>query len=761
MPVFYIRNPNVPGFSIDANTPHLSAEANGTFDDVVQLYAAPGSINPPDQLQNVHISSNGPADVVVGGPTTIVNNPNINAANGYELNFADGSLVDVWQQAQVGTSDLGDIYASYNGSTHVVFDTPNTDTLLGATALADGNIAVLVSSGNQEEIVIQSKDGSGTPIHLQLTNPWNSNPQNGTISQLADGNLVVTFLESQPQQDLLHLEVISEQGVIGHDWTNPSLGDLADTPSEPPIIPFTNSKGAGYLAIYGTLDKGPTLYLDVAVFYGADPAPITSNEDIVGLFPAPSDVHPTGARLLDGSFVIAWDYQGRVYARNYHFDSTNTNLVPDGGAYLVSGLHSPFDPPVTEYAPSVVALADGRYAIAWEEVGQNYYTSKATIFDTRTSGVTLKAPDTGADFVGTPFNDTFIGGAGNDTFTPNGGTDSIDGGGGWNTVVYNFASTAANIQHNANGSWLIFGTGFTDTITNVQVAQFTDKTVFLDPVFNASLIQAEDFAITRTTLPLDQATSIANSINSGAQTEAQFINNLLSQDGDTTIPAVAVEGSMYNAVGTSAEITLLVTHFLPAQVANAIHNGFNPQVYACEALGLAFAFGDENGGTAFDTHFGPANAQMPATAQGDQAFAAAAASTIFGSAANANTPAAILGFVTNWKAFYTSHGIPGIPNASADQIDLAARGAAWGDAVGVAVNFVAPANNLGLLSGQVLNFLEDAARGTATYGASLSSQPNHPEFLGETAASAAASATSEVQLTGVAAPSDHVLMWHG
>jgi hypothetical protein len=117
--------------------------------------------------------------------------------------------------------------------------------------------------------------------------------------------------------------------------------------------------------------------------------------------------------------------------------------------------------------------------------------------------------------------------------TPNGGTDTIDGRGGWNTLVYNFASTAANIQHNADGSWLIFGTGFTDTITNVQAAQFADKTVYLTPVFNASIIQAENFAITRTTLLLDQATSIASSINSGAQTEAQFINNLLSQVADT------------------------------------------------------------------------------------------------------------------------------------------------------------------------------------------------------------------------------------
>ena len=68
---------------------------------------------------------------------------------------------------------------------------------------------------------------------------------------------------------------------------------------------------------------------------------------------------------------------------------------------------------------------------------------------------------------------------------------------------------------------------------------------------------------------------------------------LVSQAANTTLPAVAVEGCMYGAVGTSAEITLLASQFLPAQVALAIQNGLNPLVYASEALGLAFAFGNE------------------------------------------------------------------------------------------------------------------------------------------------------------------------
>jgi hypothetical protein len=209
---------------------------------------------------------------------------------------------------------------------------------------------------------------------------------------------------------------------------------------------------------------------------------------------------------------------------------------------------------------------------------------------------------------------------------------------------------------------------------------------------------------------------------------------------------------MYGAVGTSTEITKLVTQFLPGQVANAIQHGYNPLVYASETLGLAFAFGDENGGMAFASKFGPSNAATPNTTAGDSTFATIASNAIFGPASTANLISVMQGFVANWKAFYTSNGVPGILGATADQIDLAARGAAWGDMVGVAL-----ANNLGSLNAQTISFLEDAAQGSAVYLASLASQPNHAPFQGAAAAASAVVTASDsaVQLIGVIANADH------
>ena len=206
-------------------------------------------------------------------------------------------------------------------------------------------------------------------------------------------------------------------------------------------------------------------------------------------------------------------------------------------------------------------------------------------------------------------------------------------------------------------------------------------------------IQNDYLAITRTALSLDQATTVINSIIAGTQTITQYVDGLLSQVANTTIPAVAVEATMYGVTGTSAVITSLTTNFLPHRWPSTA-NGLDPQVYACEVLGLVFAFGNETGSTAFDTNFGPSNSTMPNTTAGDAAFAIAASSAINGSASTANL-VDVMKVVSTWKAFYTSHGLPGNVTPTADQIDLAARGAAWGDMVGVAL-----ANNLGPLVGR-------------------------------------------------------------
>jgi hypothetical protein len=167
---------------------------------------------------------------------------------------------------------------------------------------------------------------------------------------------------------------------------------------------------------------------------------------------------------------------------------------------------------------------------------------------------------------------------------------------------------------------------------------------------------------TRTARSLTAATTEVNAIDTGTTTETRYINTLLLQVADTTIPVVAVEGSMYGVVGSSAVITNLVTNFLPGQLAYANQVGLDPEAFACLETALAFAFANESGSTAFADNFGPSNAAMPATATGDAAFAAAATNAIFGSAQTANTAPAILGYVHFLEGFFTANGIVGVQN---------------------------------------------------------------------------------------------------
>jgi hypothetical protein len=282
-------------------------------------------------------------------------------------------------------------------------------------------------------------------------------------------------------------------------------------------------------------------------------------------------------------------------------------------------------------------------------------------------------------------DDTLLGGGGDDVFVGGGGNDLNDGGAGTNTGVYSGKHTDYSFQQFSAGVQVtdlrVGSPSGTDQDANIQFFQFDDGVY---------------------------------SFTSG---------QLISQPQPIQL-AVAVEATMYNATGTAAEINSLTANFLPAQIANATQWGLNPQVYACEALGLAFAFGNETGSTAFANNFGPSNSAMPNSTAGDAAFAAAASSTIFDGASTANLVSVMQQFVSNWKAFYTSAGIPGNATPTAEQIDLAARGAAWGDMVGVAL-----VNDIGPLNAQVMNFVDDIAQGTAVYGASLVGQPIHQPFV--------------------------------
>jgi hypothetical protein len=159
---------------------------------------------------------------------------------------------------------------------------------------------------------------------------------------------------------------------------------------------------------------------------------------------------------------------------------------------------------------------------------------------------------------------------------------------------------------------------------------------------------------------------------------------------------------------TPNTLTLLSRVFLPSQVSTAVANGYDPTVYAAEALGLALA-GYSN---AFATDFGSLSVPR---------FASEVASL------TGINSGAIQGFVDNWIKFYTAN-----PSATFGlSATLASYGAAFGDAVGTALANPTANGSIALLVSEVQNALIDNAEGSYKAGIALIAEPPHLALQGE------------------------------
>src|SRR5271166_1957505 len=228
-----------------------------------------------------------------------------------------------------------------------------------------------------------------------------------------------------------------------------------------------------------------------------------------------------------------------------------------------------------------------------------------------------------------------------------------------------------------------------------------------------------------------EATTEAALINAGSpgQTVFSYAEQLLAANISTSQVAMADNTLMYDQL---ASVSTLSTQcvgppapgFLPSQVTYAIAHGFDPTVFAAQALGLALS--NPLGGTNnFQTNYGGLS---------NTAFASAAAIAIFGSA----TPGLVnfaLSHVAYWTNFYTVNGINGDTTPTAAQIQIAAYGATFGEMVGVALEnpsvapvLVADVANALILNGELLY----PAGGNTAGG--FETLPPHIPLQGESAA---------------------------
>jgi autotransporter passenger strand-loop-strand repeat protein len=172
----------------------------------------------------------------------------------------------------------------------------------------------------------------------------------------------------------------------------------------------------------------------------------------------------------------------------------------------------------------------------------------------------------------------------------------------------------------------------------------------------------------------------------------------------------------FGSAPSASELTVL-SQFTQTQFDYGQKIGvMDPSVYAYQSLGVALATGPH-----FQNEFGPTNSLYPVSTVGDIHFVDAAYANVFG---HAGTAAQIQVFVDQLNFFdsiYTSAGTFG----SASNVDLLARGAVYGQMLGIehenppigspqgGTTFTAPPdqNNLVLNRGDILNVMSG---GTAT-----------------------------------------------
>ena len=238
-------------------------------------------------------------------------------------------------------------------------------------------------------------------------------------------------------------------------------------------------------------------------------------------------------------------------------------------------------------------------------------------------------------------------------------------------------------------------------------------------IVSSTTIQNDFLPITRTALPLDQATTIANAINAGAETLTDFINTTVASAKDTTGAILSIFQIMTGTVLDSASLSSEV------QLISGLNSSLNT-AFGWEAIGASLA------DSPFSTQYASLYKNLP-----DTSFITNVYSEVFGSTPGAVTLQALQNELTILKNYYAG---------ATDANDPTGINRAHGNFI---ADMLHQASDIkfGKYYAASVVFMKDAAAGTAAYGGSLFAQPA-PVF-----AQAVSDSHPSVTLVGVGDPS--------
>ena len=411
----------------------------------------------------------------------------------FELHKSDGTLVD---RLAANSS-----WIHIDGN-HVAFQ-PDID-----LRLAPGtSYYALIDNGAITDLAGNAYAGVSSPSALAFTVPTDvtgpnlisMTPASGATFVPVNSNFVLTYDEAlfagpgtleiwllQPNGPVMFRSIdardTSQVSISGNTVTlNPSV-DLPNFREVFLIVndgAFLDAAGNGALRVdtvssndFNT-DRGPDgaspVLLSITPANNATAVPTDAN--IVLTFSEP--VRPS----LDGNYIADNLFNNEISFYNLDGSLFKSFAVLDSKQVTFSGNTVTINPGFDLPANTTFIVAVGIRAI--EDMSGNYYDG-ARVAPTLTF-------TTNGLINGTDSNDVLPGTAGDDLFRGKGGNDAIDGGGGNDTAIYAGARSDYQITYDgASHRYTVVdlrpgSPDGTDTLANVEFAQFSDGTVGLSP----------------------------------------------------------------------------------------------------------------------------------------------------------------------------------------------------------------------------------------------------------------------------------------
>jgi len=315
------------------------------------------------------------------------------------------------------------------------------------TALVDGRFVVAWTDNSRSGVAnsdvrgqIFSADGAKDGAEFQITPPLGalgSYHYQPTITALMDGRFVVAWSD-----DSRFVGDTSGYAVQGQIFSADGVKDGVELlinsttrsdQSQPTITALVDGRFVVAWLDYsqsGGDTSGPAVRGQIFSAAGAK----DGAEFLINSTTPDTQAQPTITALVDGRFVVAWrdDSQsgGDTSGSAVRGQIFSADGVKDGAEFLINSTTLGY-----QHQPTITALVDGRFVVAWQDDSQSGedtsgYAVRGQIFDGRTAPIDLDGTAGDDDFVGTVFADQIRGRGGNDRLQGRAGNDTLIGGDG-------------------------------------------------------------------------------------------------------------------------------------------------------------------------------------------------------------------------------------------------------------------------------------------------------------------------------------------